>query len=322
MSSRRISAKKSAGLSSSLQQPGLGDALPRRVLQVAPVEPVQRPTAPTGRAGRRRRRRPRRRGRARGPAGPASARSSMASTSRRTARPKRRRRSSTSTAASRSSASFSSRVRSALRVTRKAANSTMCMPGNSSSRWAAMTCSRGTNVEGDPGMRTKRSRFDGHLDPGEAVLTGLGVVDRHGEAERQVRDVGEGVAGVDGERGEHGEDVLVEDLEEGLARVVVEIAPGTEVDPLLGQGGEDLLEEDALLLGTEVDDVVPDQQQLLGRGAPVVRRLVDTRVELVLEAGDPHLEELVQVRLVDGEELGPLEQRHRRDRRRAPARGR
>ncbi len=65
--------------------------------------------------------------------------------SRRTARPKRRRRSSISTFASRSSASSSSRVRSALRVTRKTACSSTTMPTNIVCSWAAMICSTGTN---------------------------------------------------------------------------------------------------------------------------------------------------------------------------------
>ncbi len=68
-----------------------------------------------------------------------------ADTSRRTAWPNRRRCNSSSTAARRSPASSSSTERSAFRVTRKMWCSVMTMAGNRASRWAAMTCSSGTN---------------------------------------------------------------------------------------------------------------------------------------------------------------------------------
>ena len=67
------------------------------------------------------------------------------STSTRTTSPKRRRRSSSSTACSRSSAS-SETVKSASRVTRKTAVSTISMPGNSWSRCFSISSSSGTNV--------------------------------------------------------------------------------------------------------------------------------------------------------------------------------
>ena len=48
------------------------------------------------------------------------------------------------------------------------------------------------------------------LDPGEAAQARRGVVNHDGQVEREVRDVGERVAGIDRQRGEHGEDALVE----------------------------------------------------------------------------------------------------------------
>ncbi len=77
-----------------------------------------------------------------------------ASTSTRTTSPKRRRRSSSSTARTRSSAS-SETVKSASRVTRKTAWSTISMPGNSESRLDAIRSSSGTNVRPSP-TGTKR----------------------------------------------------------------------------------------------------------------------------------------------------------------------
>src|SRR6056297_150396 len=82
-------------------------------------------------------------------------------TSRRTALLKRRRRNSISTASSRSSASSSSRVRSALRLTRNGAQSSMIMPTNSRSRRAAISCSTGRNRPGD--TSTSRGKRRGTL---------------------------------------------------------------------------------------------------------------------------------------------------------------
>ena len=77
-----------------------------------------------------------------------------AETSTRTTSPKRRRRSSSSTARTRSSAS-SETVKSASRVTRKTAWSTISMPGKSTSRFLAIRSSSGTNVRPSP-TGTKR----------------------------------------------------------------------------------------------------------------------------------------------------------------------
>ena len=78
-----------------------------------------------------------------------------AAISSRTASPKRRRRSSASTACSRSSAS-SETSKSASRVTRNIEWSMISMPGNSVSRFAAMTSSSAMNVCGSPSSATKR----------------------------------------------------------------------------------------------------------------------------------------------------------------------
>ena len=50
-------------------------------------------------------------------------------------------------------------------------------------------------------------------------------------------------------------------------------------------------------------------RELLGRRQAVGGRLGDAGLDLLLEAGDAHHEELVQVRAQDGEELDALEQR-------------
>ena len=175
------------------------------------------PTARRGRAGRCRRRRRRRPRRARAAAASRTSSDMAASTSRRTARPKRRRRSSTSTAARRSSASSSSSVRSALRVTRNGNCCSISMPGNSLSRWAAMTCSSGTK-RSPSGRTTNRGSSDGTFTRAKRRTAGVGVAHDHGQVQRQVRDVRERVAGIDRERRQDREDPLLERLDRGTSR--------------------------------------------------------------------------------------------------------
>ncbi len=68
----------------------------------------------------------------------------------------------------------------------------------------------------------------------------------------------------------------------------------------------------ALLDGEELLDPLADLQELLGRGAAVEGGGADPGDHLLLQAGHPDLEELVEVLAEDGQELGPLEQRARR----------
>ena len=150
----------------------------------------------------------------------------------------------------------------------------------------------------------------GHLDPGEPPLAGDRVAEQHREVQRQVRDVRERVARVDGERREHREDPLLERLDEELLVVVVEVVPARQPDAVGGQRGHDLVEEEALLALDERLDPLAHLEELLAGGAPVGRGGAEPGRHLLLQAGHPHLEELVEVLAEDGEELGPLEQRH------------
>ena len=94
----------------------------------------------------------------------------LVGSSSRTTFASRRARSSCSTISSRSSASSASISMSALRVTRNIAHSITFIPGNSSSRFPAITCSSGTKFN-LPGSGTQRGRFSGTL-----IRTQLGSV--------------------------------------------------------------------------------------------------------------------------------------------------
>ena len=87
-----------------------------------------------------------------------------------------------------------------------------------------------------------------HLDAGEAVLAGVGVRDGDTEVQGQVRDVREGVTGVERQRREHREDALLVDVDQVLAVLLVEMVPVGDADAGRRERGLDPLEEDLLLL--------------------------------------------------------------------------
>ena len=87
----------------------------------------------------------------------------------------------------------------------------------------------------------------GDLHPGHAFHPGDRGRHAHDEIERQVRDVGEGVPGVDRQRREHREDLAVEDLGQVLTVGVVERGPVRHPHPGLGQRRHHGVEEDGRL---------------------------------------------------------------------------
>ena len=196
------------------------------------------------------------------------------------------------------------------------------MPGNSWSRWAAMTCSSGTK-RSPSGMTTKRGSSGGTFTRAKRRSPVVGVAHDDRQVERQVRDVRERVARVDGQRGEHREDPLLEHLDEVLPVVVVELVPrartGCRPRPRAGTISSRKI---ALLPVGELERPAPAAR---GAARPAVRPSgragADAGRDLVLQAGDPHLEELVEVLAEDGQELGPLEQRRRAGPRPGPGRG-
>ena len=148
-----------------------------------------------------------------------------------------------------------------------------------------------------------------HLHPREPLLAGLRVANEQAEAERQARDVRERLARPDGERREHREDLAREDLLELGALGLGRILDAADEDPLGGERGAELVAPERRLLRRQVEDAAPDLGQRLLRRAAVGRAHGEPREHLVLQAGDPHHEELVEDRRDDPAELDPLEQR-------------
>ena len=149
----------------------------------------------------------------------------------------------------------------------------------------------------------------GDLEPGEATVAGLRIRDVDRQREREIRDVGERVAGVDGQRSEHREDALVEPVVEFGAFLVGHLVPRDDVDPDVAQLGDEPVDVGAVDPVDELEHPVADLGQRVRRRAAVRRWPVDAGDDLVLQRGDAYLEELVEVGGGDGAELGALQQR-------------
>ena len=148
-----------------------------------------------------------------------------------------------------------------------------------------------------------------HLHAGEPLLAAVGVTDERGDRQGEIGDVGERVARIDGQRREHGEHTLLVDLGHRLAIGLGQVVPAHHRDPGGGERRGERIEEHQLLPFDEASGRLGDLAQLLRRGAPVRGWFLDAGGDLILQRGDAHLKELVEVRRGDRTELGPLEQR-------------
>ncbi len=145
------------------------------------------------------------------------------------------------------------------------------------------------------------------LDAGKMSLAGLGVAEADGDRQAEGRDVREWVARIHGERGEHGVDLVEEPLAEGHV-VLRDRGVVQDLDALGGERAANLRVQPAQILD-EAQHSSPRGGQLF-RSRSAVRRDCDrTCVDLLAEAGDPDLEELVQHAGEDRQEPDPLDQR-------------
>ena len=134
-----------------------------------------------------------------------------------------------------------------------------------------------------------------HLHAREGLLLGLRVAHQHGEREREVGDVREGTAQADGERGQDGEDLAPEALAQLLAVARVDLGAVLDADPVLGQRGPQAVVQARGLAPGLLAHRLADRRDRLGRAAAVLARLLDARIHVLLQPGDAHHEELVEV---------------------------
>ena len=160
------------------------------------------------------------------------------------------------------------------------------------------------------GQETRQERRDLHAR--EAMDAGVVVAHHEREVERQVRDVREGVRGVDRERRQHREDLLVEQLRE------LGLRSPRRARPRRGARCRRRRASAAAPWPAGRPDAarVPSTR---GRSAsscsvapsPSGERTSTSASSCAVESGDAHLEEVVEVLARDREELDALEQRMR-----------
>ncbi len=148
------------------------------------------------------------------------------------------------------------------------------------------------------------------LDAREDDVAVERVAHQYGEAQREVRDVREGPAGRDRERREGREYRALEVDRELVLVGGVELVDRDEPNPLGGQRGANVAFEAGGQARALFERADADRRDRLGRRHAVLARLLETGVDLVTQAGDPHHVELVEVRCVDRAELDALQQRH------------
>ena len=138
---------------------------------------------------------------------------------------------------------------------------------------------------------------------------GVGIAHQHGQAERQVGDVGERPAGRHSERRERREDRLLEVLGELGAPLLVELVDADQADLVRRELGSQLPFEAVGQASAQREHALADQRDRLRGDAPVLSGGLHSSVDLLAQAGDAHHVELVEIGRVDRAELRPLDQR-------------
>jgi len=146
-----------------------------------------------------------------------------------------------------------------------------------------------------------------HLDAREALVP-LRVPQQHPEVVAHVGDVRERAPGVESERGEHREDLLLVVVAQVPPLPRVEIRVVDDVDTLGLELGQELAEALAHMLHQAPGPLLDERQQALRR-VTVGGRQGHPGLDLLAQARDAHHEELAEDRPDDTDELDPLQQR-------------
>ena len=151
----------------------------------------------------------------------------------------------------------------------------------------------------------------GHLDARESALARVGVGGEDTQRMREPGDVRERLAGADGERCQHREDLPLEErfeLAELLLRAVLDRG---DLDARRFERGTQLAPPETGLASRQLDDALPDRRERLARREPVDRADAEVGLVELEEARDAHHEELVEVLGEDRGELEALQERQR-----------
>jgi hypothetical protein len=156
-----------------------------------------------------------------------------------------------------------------------------------------------------------RQHLLGHLHPGHRLLLGHGIPEQHHQAEREVGDVREVSAQPDGQRGEHGEDLLPEALIHLRARLRIQVLHGEDAQALLGERRAQLPLEAVAVAPALLEDARVQLVERVARGGAIRDEPGHAVAHLLVQPRHADHEELIEVARVDGTELQALHQRYR-----------
>ncbi len=138
------------------------------------------------------------------------------------------------------------------------------------------------------------------------------IAHHDGQVQRQVGDVGERMRRIHRQRREDRKDLIVEDLGQGVPVGLGQVVPAADRHVLPAERRHQLVQEQIGHPVIERLDPFADLLDGLGRRQSVLGTHLDPGRDLLLQSGDAHLEELVQVLTEDGQELQTVQQQGRR----------
>jgi len=134
----------------------------------------------------------------------------------------------------------------------------------------------------------------GNLDEGVAggfLVAGFRV--KNDKVDRFIEKLGKGVTGVDGEGSEDGENIALELVTSPGDLGFVQVLNRTEMNALLGKGGEQCFVEELVLVGNHAEDPGANGGENFW-GAETIRAMnITSVVDELFESGDADFEELV-----------------------------
>ena len=135
------------------------------------------------------------------------------------------------------------------------------------------------------------------------------MLKHHAQRLGQIGNEREGVPGIDRQRGQDREDLIVESADGLGALRFGQIGPRQQTNAVLLQGGLDLLRKAGGLIGQHRRHRLANRRQLLNGRQTVQRTRHHTGGNLTLQTAHPLHEELVEVRREDAQKAHALQQR-------------
>ena len=149
-----------------------------------------------------------------------------------------------------------------------------------------------------------------HDRSARVAAEGIAALEFDGEVQALVEHAREGVGGVEADRRQHRHHLAHEILVDPRALRLGPQAAAQEDHAFLLERGQDVVVEQFVLLRDDLVHLVADALEQVGGGDAVLARLAAADADLLLDAGDADLEELVEVARHDAQETQALEQRH------------